>query len=445
MGPPGHRPVAFAIVLLAHAALFLFTFHEADEDLWGRMASGRLTLAEGAVPKKDVFAYVATKPVWVDHEWLSGIVFHEVHRTFGGAGLIVLRAALGVGAVALLLAAGRGASSWTVGFLSLAVWPLLVQGFNSVLRAQAFTFLFFALTLFLLERGGGARFFVVPLAAIWANLHGGFVVGPLLLLGYGFYPLAAAFLAASLLTPYGLEYWRYLGGALLMPRPEILEWRAADLIGAGDLHIQCALLLTAILLWGRRPRPAQLAALAGAAVASCLHLRFAPFLGMVIAVTLGPSWESIFRDRRHGLALPAMVFALSLVGLGGAVAFLRRDLSLEMRVPPDRFPVAAVDRLRSETGNLAVFFNWGEYALYHLYPAVLVSIDGRYETVYPDDIVRANWELTRGAPESERFLDAYPADFALYPRESGAARLLGQSNDWELWHQDELSVLYRRK
>jgi hypothetical protein len=447
MDSRGHRAIAFSLSISFYAAALLFTFHEADEDLWGRMAAGRLTMSEGRVPEKDVFAYVPTKPLWVDHEWLSGVVFYEVHRAFGGTGLLALRAALGVGAMAFLLHAARGASPWTLTLLSLAAWPLLAQGFNSVVRAQAFTFLFFSLTLFVLEQGKG-RLALVPLVALWANLHGGFVLGPLLILVYGFYRLAAASLAASLLNPYGVEYWRYLSEALLMPRPDIVEWRSADLSGIGDLHIQGALLLIVVLVWGRQPRPAHLVALGGAALASLLHVRFAPLLGMVIVVTLGGSWEATFQKRRHALAVGAMVLALSLVATGGAVAWLRRDLSLQMRVPADRYPVAAVERLKDERGNLAVFFNWGEYALYHLYHpdrGVLVSIDGRYETVYPEEVVRANWDFTRGVPGSERFLDTYPADFALYPRNTGSARWFGGATDWELWHQDEFSVLYRRK
>ena len=444
MDSRGHRTIAFAFSLALYAILLLFTFHEADEDLWGRMAAGRLTISEGRVPERDVFAYVPTKPLWVDHEWLSGVVFYEIHRAFGGTGLVALRAALGVGAMALLLHAARGVSPWTLTVLSLAAWPLLAQGFNSAVRAQAFTFLFFALTLFVLERGKG-RIALVPLVALWASLHGGFVLGPLLLLGYGFYRLAAACLAASLLNPYGLDYWRYLSEALLMPRPEIVEWRSADLSGIGDLHVQGALLLIVVLVCGRRPKPAHLVALGGAAFASVLHVRFAPLLGMVIVVTLGSSWEAVFQKRRHALAVGAMVLTLSLVAIGGAAAWLRRDLSVQMRIPADRYPVAAVELLREERGNLAVFFNWGEYALYHLYPSVLVSIDGRYETVYPEEVVRANWEFTRGAPGSERILDTFRADFALYPRDTGAARWLGRSADWELWRQDELFALYRRK
>ena len=95
------------------------------------------------------------------------------------------------------------------------------------------------------------------------------------------------------------------------------------------------------------------------------------------------------------------------------------------------------------SGRLAVYFNWGEYALYHLHPRIRVSIDGRYETVYPDDVVEANWDFTLGAPGGERLLEMYPADFALYPRTSGAARWLEQSPQWERAHRDDASVLYK--
>ncbi len=444
MNSRGHRGMAFGLSLAFFGAFFLFTFHEADEDLWGRLAAGRLILSERSLPEKDVFAYVPTKPLWVDHEWLSGVVFHEVERACGGGGLIVLRAGLGLGTVALLLLAARGVSPWTLALLSLAASPLLAQGFNSVIRAQAFTFFFLSLTFLILERGKG-RLALPPLVALWANFHGGFVVGPLLILGYGFFRLAAASFAVSLLNPYGVEYWRYLGEALSMPRPEIVEWRRAELGGFDDLHIQSALVLVLLLVWGRRPRPAHITALAGAALASLLHVRFAPLLGMVIVVTCGGSWEEVFRKKRQAIALGVMVLTLSLAALGGAVGFFRRDLSLQMRIPDDRYPVAAMKRLESESGNLAVFFNWGEYALYHLYPEVLVSIDGRYETVYPEELVRANWDFTRGAPGSEAFLDTYLADFALYPRDTGAARWLARASSWRLWEEDDLFVLYRRK
>jgi hypothetical protein len=313
-----------------------------------------------------------------------------------------------------------------------------------VVRAQAFTFLFFALTFFVMERGKGHTV-LLPLVALWANFHGGFVIGPLLILAYGYVRLAAGCFAVSVLNPYGLEYWRFLVEALSMPRPEIVEWRRAKLGGLDDLHIQAGLLLVLLLVLAKRPRLAHLVALGGASLATVLHVRFAPLLGMVILVTLGDAWEDVFRRRRHALALGVMTVTLSLVAIGGAVGYMDRHFSFEWKIPKHRYPVDAVNLLKEERGNLAVFFNWGEYALYHLYPRILVSIDGRYETVYPDDVVRANDWFTSGSPGSEDFLDTFGADFALYPRDNPAARTLAGASGWNLWSQDDFFVLYRRE
>jgi hypothetical protein len=310
----------------------------------------------------------------------------------------------------------------------------------------------------------------IPVTALWANLHGGFVTGVALIFGYGAGRLllgevrraiklgflGTGCFAASILNPYGIDYWRYLPEALFMPRPEIIEWRRAELSIAGDIHILIALLFV-LLVWiaGRKIRPDSDLLVLGAAVAATLHIRFAPFLGLTIAVLLSSSAEEIFTEARVAfpsrpaktvapVLLMVLLQALTLIGL--AVTWRQSRFELDMQVPPDLVPVEAVERLKNEpgSGRLAVFFNWGEYALYHLYPRYLVSVDGRYETVYPNDIVAANWRFTHGIEGSERFLRDHPADFALYPRDSGAALWLSSAPDWKLVHENDLAALYRR-
>ena len=56
--------------------------------------------------------------------------------------------------------------------------------------------------------------------------------------------------------------------------------------------------------------------------------------------------------------------------------------------PDQSFPVPAraIGLLEQSgvEGNLAVYFDWGEYAIWHLQPGIKVGMDGRRETVYPD-------------------------------------------------------------
>ncbi len=473
MGSAGYRP--FALTLGFYAVLLLFSFHEADEDLWGRMAAGRLTMEKGRIPDRDVFAYVPTKPRWIDHEWLSGVVFYEVHRWAGGRGLVLVRGALGLVTVALILGAARaaGGSPWMDAFLAIACWPLLAQGLNGVVRAQAFTFAFFALFVFALETAKKPLRFrglvvLIPVTGLWANLHGGFVVGPLLLAAYALGRLlerqraqaielsllAMACFLASLVNPYGLEYWRYLAGALLMGRPEIVEWRPVS-FGLDHIHVELAVALASVLTISKRPGPSHLLVLGGALAETLLHIRFAPIFALALIAFLPRSFEVALARGQAAfprnllpslLPLTAMFLSQALLLLGLALSWFQRDASLDLRVEPDRYPVQAIERLKTEApGNLAVFFNWGEYALYHLYPTHRVSIDGRYETVYPDDVVRENWAFTRGRPGREGFLDSPRAEFALYPRDTGAARYLRSAPAWRLLQEDALFVLYRRR
>jgi hypothetical protein len=173
-----------------------------------------------------------------------------------------------------------------------------------------------------------------------------------------------------------------------------------------------------------------------------------------MAVLLPSDLAAVFEEAR--LAFPKrllrslgplslMVLLQLLLVMGLAVVWPQLDFTPTMKVPPDRYPVEAVEALErsSTSGKLAVFFNWGEYAIYHLYPRYRVSVDGRYETVYPNEIVEANWDFTWGIKGGERLLEEYPADFALYPRDTGAAKWLSSSLEWELVYEDAVAVLYR--
>jgi hypothetical protein len=50
--------------------------------------------------------------------------------------------------------------------------------------------------------------------------------------------------------------------------------------------------------------------------------------------------------------------------------------------------IVAMVTQRQLQGRLAVWFDWGEYAIWHFAPALRVSIDGRRETVYSDRVMQ---------------------------------------------------------
>ena len=230
--------------LAASFALFCLETTYTPLDLWGYLAFGRLYWTGRSFPYQDVFAYVPTLKPWVYHEWLTGVVFYPLSIAAGAAGLQTLKYCLGLGTVALAYATARrrGASQAAATLLILMTGLILSCGCAPV-RAQIFTFFFFSLVLYILERVkfsqryGGLMW--LPLILVpWANFHGGFVAGLGLIFLYAlgealagrpFWPYVLTLVVAALATlinPYGWGYWSYLARALAMPRPEIREWNS---------------------------------------------------------------------------------------------------------------------------------------------------------------------------------------------------------------------------
>ena len=156
------------------------------DDLWWHLALGRAYESHGALLAADPLLFGAVGPP-LPASWLADVFFFEVERTLGFAGLRGLHVALVLGILALSwrllrVAAGRAwvASLGTAIFAAVCAYRL-VQ-----LRPHLFTILA-ALLLYALAFEGRrplsrARIVLVAaLLGLWANFHGGFVLGPILL------------------------------------------------------------------------------------------------------------------------------------------------------------------------------------------------------------------------------------------------------------------------
>jgi len=228
----------------------LLAWHNiADGDLWARLAQGAALWQTHHLPPKDPYAFTPVLGRWVDHEWGAGLIFYSLLKGFGPDALMLCKIVCAYGALGFALAAGRRHRAPWPALLLLAIpaATALLPGYVPVIRSHAFTFLFFAATLFFLEeiRRGG-RWPALALAALmlaWANIHGGFVAGLGAMAVYTFWALAerrrggfmlgllALCLALSLVNPWGWRYWQYLIPALRHKRPDIAEWRPMALWG----------------------------------------------------------------------------------------------------------------------------------------------------------------------------------------------------------------------
>jgi hypothetical protein len=409
------RFVQGLIVLLGLFALaVVLAFHNiTDGDLWAKLAIGSSLWNTGHLLRHDVYAFTPTLPQYIDHEWGAGVVFYALLQWFGPSSLIVLRMVLALGLLTLGFRVGRreGCDANILLLLAIPAAACILTGYIPVARSHVFTFFLFAATLFCLEefrRGGRWPAAVLPLLMlVWTNLHGGFVVGLGVIFIYAAASIisknraalmvfiAAACAAVTLVNPYGLDFWRYLIPALLHPRLRILEWRPLPPLAWDDFWgFRLLFVLTIIALaagWKRVERK-NWAGLAVLAVTACMgwrSRRHGPFLAAAALAYAGPYFQAVWGRRFNLLPVTGLLYAA--IAIWVALRFLP-GASLYPLSPIGEDPVREVDilALAGAKGNAATPFAWGSYVSWRLYPNVKISMDGRYETTFPESTFDLN-------------------------------------------------------
>lgn len=143
-----------------------------------------------AVLHTNFYSYTLPNQPFVNHHWLSGVVFYFIHQAFGFAGLSVFYMLLGVLALALFFwAAVRQGNFWVAFFVALLLLPLMASRVEA--RPEIFTYFFSGVFYFILSewRAGRLRhkwlMVFLPLMLFWVNLHIGFIFGFLILGAFG--------------------------------------------------------------------------------------------------------------------------------------------------------------------------------------------------------------------------------------------------------------------
>ena len=413
----------------------------ADADLWGHLTFGRDIVRSHAVHATDPYSFTSDRP-WVNHEWLAESIMWISYAVGGGAGLIALKLSLAWAAGALMVAEWRRYQLAPIQrdsmlfATALGVWPSLVSA-----RPQMFSLLFFAALLSVLTRvrDGHVKLLVLlPLIfAFWVNAHGGWLVGAGVL---GVFTACAMFDAAlpihhrrllvaasmasalaTLCNPYG---WRMLGFLLETVRPnrtDILEWQPLTKLPL--IVVALWLVPTAIAIasaWrGRRRIPiSSLAIVAVLAIASFRVVRIVSFYAVAVGFLVAPYvWSNLTviqaQPRRTLREWQFAVLAcLSIIAVSVG-AFGRRIVMDGSWLPePEAAAYVSSHRLR---GNMFTWFDYGEYAIWHFWPAIRVSIDGRRETAFSEELRAAHFRIYADAPGAIEELRRLNPDYVWLP------------------------------
>jgi hypothetical protein len=259
LGQDGLVLASFAVFA---GALVLRLVGQLNADGWLALVSGRW-IARHGIPHHDTLTVWGHGQAWVDQQWLAQLGFYGLYVVGGLALVVVAHAALTGGAYLAAIAAGRrlGGSPRAVLFTLPACFWLLIFG-SWQARTQSFAYLPFVALLYLLaadsRRPSPRVYLVLPLLALWGNLHGSVVLGAGLVVVRGITRRSALLVLAPplalLASPYGLDLVDYYRRTLLNPAfgAMVNEWQAPTIGGTTAPFF--ALVVAAAWLAGRHRR-----------------------------------------------------------------------------------------------------------------------------------------------------------------------------------------------
>jgi hypothetical protein len=426
--------------------------------------------ATGSVPRVDTDSYLPTVP-WICHNWLVSALVYPLFVCGGGAAARGLTLAFMIGAIALAYRTARrdGASALTTLMVAASAIPLLSVGampFRSVMVSYVFVALLLAWL-----RCGRASWWMPAFFVLWVNMHAGVLVGLVLLVVWTVAswrePVAArrlalvtsASAAATLLNPYHIHYWKMIWVTLADPNKDNTEWQPVAWFTDNYPEFQILVFVVFGILWAARERDTRRwLVLALLAFMGARQVRQIPLFAIGVVALLPPvmeRWLGGLRGRWPVVETAALrrVLPVGTLAIAGLVLGLwLRSEPWHLRVPgrPNaggvHYPVGGVEfiQLNGLRGNLAVFFPWGEYAVWKLHGLCRVAVDGRNVTVFTRDTVNRALDFSLGRDGWRGLLTDAPTDFALVPADWPRQTEMARDLHWDRLYADDGCVLFAR-
>lgn len=448
----GRRALTRGAALGALCALFgvvVGTEPLHDNSFLTHLATGRLIL-DGHFPHSDPYTFTAHGEPWVVQSWLASVAYATADRLAGGNGIRVLVAALSSLLGLLVWRLSRPGRTISARVLAVAA-TLVAGGVGWGSRPLLFGLVCFALTIVIVEERRDPRW-LIPLLWVWANCHGSFPLGLVLIAvgalgrrldgddaGPDLRALAYAALGCVLAVanPTGIRLLIF--PIELLQRQKVLsavtEWQAPTFTSLSQrlflLQAMAVVVLLPRLRARHRYRSGLLfvvffaSALLGSRNITLATLVFVPILARELR-DLG----SLRSDRRA-------VLNTAFVGLLGvaAVAALFGRLSATEPFDLTSYPIASIDRLEEQglltpEHRLATRDFVGNYLEFRTGGSVPVFVDDRVDML-PESLVADEGVLLSGGRTWDEVLDKWKIETVIWEREKPLASLLMLSDDWE--------------
>ena len=457
----------------------------ADADTWWHLKTGQFLLSQHRLPVPDPFAWTTYlgKPLYageeltryfnLTHEWLAQVVLYIVYAAGRLSALTLMRA--------ISLSLFCALAGWMVYHRTLSFYRALGAALAVGIvmhafpedRPQYFTYVFLAVTINILD-SRRRLWLLPPLFLIWANCHGGFILG---WVAVGIYCAESLYLKwrakavvamqslwvaglsailASWLNPNGFRVFQVLRNYRNSPlQSQIIEWYRPNPLELSPFTI---LLYGGflVLLFNRRTARLSdwllLAAFGSAGLLAWRNVVFAAWVGAFLIAVYLP--VPIGQRRR---------LIVAEFGLAGLLLAATGILMAEGKVPlfgnSISEPAASAAEVLQQhhiQGKLFNTYAEGGYLMWRLWPQLQVFADGRAlnESVAQDTqrIIMAADDT--GGRSGEDLLNDYGVDIIVMncvEPLSGRAYYLPaaladpQQTEWKLVYRDSHELIYMKR
>ena len=455
-----------------------------DGDFWWHLKTGEYILNSRSIPRTDFFSFTNYGRAWVAHEWLSEAIFYVIYSRLGFNVLIVVFALLT--ALAFWIAFKRSSSNPLIGgtVALIGVWAILP---NVGVRPRIFTLLLSSIYLALLGRyvrrvEGREIWWLVPLMVLWVNVHGGFLMG-LVLIGLTIVgialdawsnreklnvpPLKTLFVVlvvcmlAACLNPHGIWIYKFPFEIFLSPiqQQTVNDWLSPNFHQSEAVPLFMLILgtIAAFALSPKRPKLSEVILFLATLYMTLKSQRHVAILALVAVPLMADYLQNWITARSDGklfgpvapnggsrrATIVTVVFLLPLVVFAWKLKTTVFEAPAQVAIDA---PVKAVEYMQQNriVGKTLTDPNiWVGYLIWKM-PSNPVYIDGRID-MYGDEFVKEYLYITLGYIDWREPLDRYGVQIAIVAPKSVLATGMRNAPNWQQVYQDELAVVFTRR
>ena len=443
-------------------------------DLGWHLAAGDLIRKLGHIPFRDPWSFTSGGMQWFNLSWLWDVLASALFQYASFSGLLFFTVACGAVIVGYLasvcLRSGASAIAVCISVLfACLLYPAFASYPNIYLAASPNTATMLFSVIFYGECLKRTRrvLWLPAIMLLWANLHGGFLIGLFIIGLFGglallrldwadfkLYSLAGAgcFLA-TFINPLGWHVYEGVACTLgNFAQANITEWfpyyRNITLPGSipGIIYI---LLFVALELRHRRICPLEARLLSWLFLFLGLYqFRYLAFFFLFSTVPLALQFDRLLPKQPNSFAVEKTLLVAGLVAVCALpLVYMQRDRDVGL---PQMLSGQDVRYLETHFPDARLLNNWnyGGLLIFRARGAVPVFVDGRAATAYPAALLRDYFKLGRSevsAAAWDAVLAKYKIDTVLWPKAHQALRrfLVGERG-WQEAYTGSYASIYVR-